>query len=44
MNGSRLNVHQATLSRWEKEGLPDKGPARLLLRRILEELEKEAAE
>lgn len=40
----RLGVDQATLSRWETVGIPDRGSAKLLVEKVLKELDAEGAE
>jgi DNA-binding transcriptional regulator YiaG len=41
---SRFNVDQATISRWEREGLPDKGPSMRLAEYVLAELSAQASQ
>jgi len=36
--GRRFGVDQATISRWEAEGLPEKGPAHVAAEYILAEI------
>lgn len=40
--GSRFGVDQATIHRWEKNGLPDQGTARVAVETFLESLQREA--
>jgi DNA-binding transcriptional regulator YiaG len=44
--GSRFSVDQSTVHRWETVGVPERGTARVLVQKFLDELEKsrEAAE
>lgn len=40
----RFGVDQATLSRWETLGIPARGSARLMVEKVLRELNPEGAE
>jgi DNA-binding transcriptional regulator YiaG len=41
----RFGVHQATITRWENDGLPKRGPARIVIEQVLGSLRQtEAAE
>jgi DNA-binding transcriptional regulator YiaG len=42
--GSRFGVDQATIHRWEKNGLPEQGAARVAVENFLDGLKSEAAE
>lgn len=41
---SRFGVDQATIHRWETEGVPERGTARLAVEKVLEGLREEPAE
>jgi DNA-binding transcriptional regulator YiaG len=41
---SRFGVDQATIHRWETEGLPKRGTARMAVENVLKDLQSEAAE
>lgn len=40
--GRRFGVDQSTVHRWETEGVPNRGPARQLIERVLAELSQTA--
>jgi len=40
----RFGVDQATIHRWEANGVPKRGPARIVAQRLFESLQREAAE
>jgi DNA-binding transcriptional regulator YiaG len=39
----RFGVDQSTLHRWETEGVPNRGPARVAIERVLSDLSSEKA-
>jgi DNA-binding transcriptional regulator YiaG len=41
--GLRFGVDQSTIHRWENGGVPDRGPARMAIERVLADLKKERA-
>ena len=41
---TRFGVNQATVHRWETEGLPERGTARLMVEQVLETLRVSAQE
>lgn len=40
---SRFGVNQSTVNRWEKNGIPERGTARMAVERVLEEIKAGAA-
>lgn len=41
--GDRFGVDQSTVARWEQDGPPKRGPGRMAIQRVLDELASEAA-
>jgi DNA-binding transcriptional regulator YiaG len=41
--GRRFGVDQSTVQRWETKGVPNRGPARVAIERVLSELSSEQA-
>lgn len=41
--GRRFGVDQSTVHRWETEGVPNRGPARVAIERVLADLSQGAA-
>jgi len=40
--GNRFGVDQSTIHRWETEGAPARGPARMAIERVLGEINRSA--